>query len=91
MIIEDVFSIRGRGTVVTGKIEQGSIQVGDMIEVRRQDAVREATVVSIETSRKSADRAGVGERVGLVLENFPKEQVQRGDVLAGFEWALERD
>ncbi len=88
MMVEDVFSIRGRGTVVTGRIEQGSLEAGNMVELKGPGYTRDVVVTAIEMFRKKVERAGVGDNVGLVLEEITKDEVQRGDVLAGIEWAL---
>ncbi len=68
MTVEDVFSIRGRGTVVTGHIEQGSLEVGNMVELKGQGYTRDVVVAAIEMFRKKVERAGIGDSVGLVLE-----------------------
>ncbi len=88
MTVEDVFSIRGRGTVAVGHIEQGSLEPGNMVELKGPGYTRDVVVAAIEMFRKRVERAGIGDRVGLVLEEIAKDEVQRGDVLAGIEWAL---
>ena len=85
MTVEDVFSIRGRGTVVTGTIEQGSLEAGDVVQLRGQVASRQVVVTAIEKFRRRVKQAGVGERVGLVLADIAKDDVQRGEILAGNE------
>ena len=88
MTVEDVFSIRGRGTVVTGHIQQGSLGAGDVVELRGPGYTREVVVAAIEMFRRRVERAGTGDYVGLVLEDIAKDEVQRGDVLSGSEWDL---
>jgi elongation factor Tu len=88
MIVEDVFSIRGRGTVVTGRIAQGSLEAGNVVELRGPGYTREVVVAAIEMFHKQVRRAEAGEYVGLVLTDIAKDEVQRGDVLAGSEWDL---
>jgi elongation factor Tu len=83
MIVEDVFGIRGRGTIVTGCIGQGSLEAGDEIELRGPGYTRAVVVVAIEKSRKRVDRAVEGDYVGLKLEGVGTEEVQTGDVLSG--------
>jgi elongation factor Tu len=85
MTVEDVFSIRGRGTVVTGKIEQGVLQVGDVVELRGTYDTREVVVTAIEMFRKNVEQAGPGDNVGLVLGDIIKDEVSRGDELVGIE------
>jgi elongation factor Tu len=82
MTVEDVFSIRGRGTVVTGCIESGVVQVGDTIEIRGA-SITHTVVSGIEMFRKTTKQAQAGDTVGLLLRNVTHEQVQRGDVLRG--------
>ena len=79
MTIEDVFSIRGRGTVVTGHIESGTIKVGDEVYL----AGRKVTVTGIEMFHKTSKQAGVGENVGLLLRDLSRDDVHQGDVLTG--------
>lgn len=82
MAVEDVFSITGRGTVVTGQIQSGCVSTGDSVTLRRTDgSVREVTVCGIEMFRKMLDRAGKGDNVGLLLRGVTKSDVGRGDVL----------
>lgn len=83
MTVEDVFSIRGRGTVVTGKIEQGVLNVGDMVELRGTYDTREIVITAIELFRKKVEQAGPGNYVGLVLGDITKDEVSRGDELVG--------
>ena len=78
---EDVFSISGRGTVVTGRIEQGQIRVGDKVEIVGIKDTQETTITGVEMFRKELDDAQAGDNVGLLLRGIEKEQVQRGQVL----------
>ena len=82
LTVEDVFEIRGRGTVVTGNIERGAVQVGDEVDVSGPSGVRRATVAGVEKSRKVLDRAEAGDSVGLLLRGLGKADVHRGDVIA---------
>jgi elongation factor Tu len=88
MIIEDVFSIRGRGTVVTGKVEQGRVRVGDMLELRGTYDAREVVVSALELFRKKVEEASTGDFVGILLKDITKEEVSRGDELVGMMWSL---
>lgn len=82
MPIEDVFSITGRGTVVTGRIESGTLKKGDMIRVIGLNHEEIKTkVVSIEKFRKEMDEAVAGDNVGVLLENVERDDVERGQVL----------
>ena len=85
MEIEDVFSIRGRGTIVTGHIKQGSLSTGEVVELRGQGYPREVIIEAIEMFHRKVEQAGAGDHVGLVLKDITKDQVQRGDVLTGLE------
>ena len=88
MYVQDVFLIRGRGTIVTGCIDQGTLAAGDIVGLRGPDYAREVEVVAIEMYRRPVDRAEAGQIVGLVLKDIAKDEVQRGDLLAGSEWGL---
>jgi elongation factor Tu len=82
MPVEDVFSITGRGTVATGRVERGTIKVGDKVErVGIRDSV-ETVVTGVEMFRKLLDRAEAGDNVGLLLRGMEKTDVERGMVLA---------
>jgi elongation factor Tu len=81
MPIEDVFSITGRGTVVTGRIEQGKVSVGDTIEIVGLTNTASTTVTGVEMFRKLLDDAQAGDNVGVLLRGTKKEDVQRGQVL----------
>ncbi len=81
MEVEDVFYISGRGTVTTGKIERGSVKVGDMIEIVGIGATKSATVSGIEMFRKMVDEAKAGDTVGILLRGVEKADVERGRVL----------
>ena len=83
MTIQDVFAIRGRGTVVTGQIESGTLQVGDVIKIETQVDTIETVVTGIEMFRRTIDQAGAGENVGVFLRGVTKDDVQRGDELTG--------
>lgn len=82
IVVEDVFSITGRGTVITGHVASGCVAVGDTVTLRRADGtVRETTVAGIEMFRKMLDRAEKGDNVGLLLRGLTRSDVGRGDVL----------
>ena len=81
LAIEDVFSISGRGTVVTGRVEQGKLNVGDKIEVVGIKDTQETTATGIEMFRKLLDYAEAGDNVGVLLRGIEKDQVERGQVL----------
>ncbi|MCP3912509.1 MAG: elongation factor Tu, partial [Actinomycetia bacterium] len=82
MPIEDVFSITGRGTVVTGRIEQGVLNTGDTIEIVGIKDTRSTTCTGVEMFRKILDQGLAGDNVGALLRGIDKEDVQRGQVLA---------
>ncbi len=82
MPIEDVFSITGRGTVVTGKIEQGVVNVGDALEIVGIRPTQKTTCTGVEMFRKLLDSGQAGDNVGALLRGIEKDQVQRGQVLA---------
>jgi elongation factor Tu len=83
MPIEDVFTITGRGTVVTGRIEQGKIQAGDEVEiVGIQDETQKTVVTSLEMFQKTLDYAQAGDNAGALLRGIKREEVERGQVLA---------
>ena len=82
MPIEDVFSITGRGTVVTGAIEQGIVRVGDEVEIVGIKDTTKTTVTGVEMFRKLLDEGRAGENVGVLLRGTKKDEVQRGQVLA---------
>ena len=82
MAIEDVFSIKGRGTVVTGRIERGKIHPGDEVEILGFEDARKTTVTGVEMFRKLLDEGQAGDNVGCLLRGIGKEEVQRGQVLA---------
>lgn len=83
MTVQDVFSIKGRGTVVTGVVESGVVMKGAAVEIHRQSGVIETVVDAVEMFRKVTDQAGVGNAVGLLLRNVGKDDVARWDVLRG--------
>jgi len=82
MPIEDVFSISGRGTVVTGRIEKGVVKVGDEIEIVGIRATQRTIVTGVEMFRKILDQGQAGDNVGVLLRGTKKEDVERGMVLA---------
>ena len=82
MAIEDVFSIKGRGTVVTGRIERGVVKPGDEVEIIGFEDTRKTTVTGVEMFRKLLDQGEAGDNVGCLLRGIDKEDVQRGQVLA---------
>ena len=82
MPIEDVFSIEGRGTVVTGRVERGAIKVGDEVEIIGLRETQKTTVTGVEMFRKLLDQGQAGDNIGTLLRGTKKEDVERGQVLA---------
>ena len=82
MPVEDVFSISGRGTVVTGRIERGIVKIGDEIEIIGLRPTTKTTVTGIEMFRKLLDEGQAGDNCGVLLRGTKKEEVERGQVLA---------
>ena len=82
MPVEDVFSISGRGTVVTGRIEQGEVKVGDEIEILGIRETQKSVCTGVEMFRKILDSGEAGDNVGVLLRGTKREEVERGQVLA---------
>jgi len=82
MPIEDVMSITGRGTVVTGKVEQGMVKVGEEVEIVGLRPTQKTTVTGVEMFRKLLDEGRAGDNIGALLRGTKKEEVERGQVLA---------
>ena len=82
MPIEDIFSISGRGTVVTGRIERGKVKVGEEVEIVGFRETRKTVVTGVEMFKKSLDEGMAGDNAGLLLRGIPKEDVERGMVIA---------
>ncbi|MEE0265685.1 MAG: EF-Tu/IF-2/RF-3 family GTPase [Acutalibacteraceae bacterium] len=81
MIVEDVFSITGRGTVVTGHVESGALNVGDTVKLLHNGVVCQVPVVGIEQFRKMLQTAKAGDNVGILLAGITKNAISKGDVL----------
>ena len=82
MPIEDIFSIEGRGTVVTGRIERGKVKVGEEVEVIGLRDTQKTAVTGIEMFNKSLDEGIAGDNAGILLRGLKKEDVERGQVIA---------
>ena len=82
MPIEDVFTITGRGTVVTGRVERGQVKVGDSVEIIGIKDTQTSVVTGVEMFRKLLDYAEAGDNIGVLLRGINRDQVQRGQVLA---------
>jgi|TARA_B100000497_G_scaffold121900_1_gene152305 elongation factor Tu len=82
MAVEDVFSITGRGTVATGRVERGTVTVGDNIEIIGYVETRTATVTGLEMFQKTLDESVAGDNVGVLLRGMQKDDIERGMVLA---------
>ena len=82
MPIEDIFSIEGRGTVVTGRVERGVIKVGDEVEIVGLKPTAKTAVTGVEMFRKLLDQGQAGDNIGCLLRGTKKEEVARGQVLA---------
>ena len=82
LTVEDVFSITGRGTVVTGRVESGTLRRGEVVRQTRADGTtRDVTVKGIEMFRTVTDTANAGDNVGLLLAELGRSEIGRGDVL----------
>ena len=82
MPIEDVFSIKGRGTVATGRIEQGIVKLNDEVEIVGLKPVQKTVVTGIEAFKKSLDQGQAGDNAGLLLRGIERDQIERGQVIA---------
>src|SRR4030095_9845370 len=82
MPIEDIFSITGRGTVVTGRVERGIVKVGEEVEIVGVRDTRKTVVTGVEMFRKLLDEGQAGDNVGALLRGIDKEEVERGQVLS---------
>jgi elongation factor Tu len=82
MAVEDVFSITGRGTVATGRVERGKAKVGDNVEIIGIQETKKSVITGIEMFRKVMDECIAGDNVGILLRGIEKDQVERGQVLA---------
>ena len=81
MPVEDVFSISGRGTVVTGRVERGVVKVGEEVEIVGLRDTQKTTCTGVEMFRKLLDQGQAGDNVGILLRGTKREEVQRGQVL----------
>ena len=90
MVVQDVFSIAKRGTVVTGTVEAGTLKVGDEILIRGRGTEKKALVTGIEAFRKVQQQANQGDSIGVLLRDINRTEVQSGDELvspdSGFTW-----
>jgi len=82
MSVEDVFSIKGRGTVATGRIEQGVVKINEEVEVVGIKDTRKVTVTGVEMFKKTLDQGQAGDNVGLLLRGVEREDIERGQVIA---------
>ena len=82
MPVEDVFSISGRGTVATGRVERGIIKVGEEVEIVGMKATSKTVVTGVEMFRKLLDQGQAGDNVGVLLRGVKREDIERGQVLA---------
>ena len=82
MSVEDVFSIKGRGTVATGRIERGVVKVGDMVEIVGLTETTKTTVTGVEMFNKTLEDGQAGDNVGCLLRGIEKDGIERGQVLA---------
>ena len=82
MPIEDVFGIKGRGTVVTGRVERGTIKTGDNVEIVGFGDISKTVATGLEMFHKTLDESEAGDAVGVLLRGVDREDVERGEVLA---------
>ena len=88
MTVKDIYIIQGRGTVVTGKVESGTLSVGDEVHWKRQGfggSDKKAVVMGIDKFQRQLTQAQVGDKVGVFLGELTKQDVQSGDVLIGYK------
>ena len=81
MPIEDVFSIKGRGTVATGRIEQGVVKINDPVEIVGLKPTQTSVVTGVEAFKKSLDQGQAGDNAGLLLRGIERDQIERGQVI----------
>ncbi|MBV6449328.1 MAG: Elongation factor Tu [Anaerolineales bacterium] len=90
MTVQEVFSIKGRGTVVTGRIESGTLSVGDEIRIQKGGLSRTVVVSGVEINRKALTRAQAGDMIGALFKDLEQGDIQQGDALTGsdldFSW-----
>ena len=82
MSVEDVFSIKGRGTVATGRIERGRVRVGEEVEIVGLSDTQKTVVTGVEMFNKTLDSGQAGDNVGCLLRGTKKDEIERGQVLA---------
>jgi len=82
MPVEDVFTITGRGTVATGRVERGTVKVGDTVEIVGMGSKLQTVITGVEMFRKMLDQAQAGDNVGLLLRGIQRNEIERGQVLA---------
>ncbi len=82
MPVEDVFTITGRGTVATGRVERGTVKVGDTVEIVGMGARKQTVITGVEMFRKLLDQAQAGDNIGLLLRGVERNEIERGQVLA---------
>ena len=82
MPVEDIFTITGRGTVATGRVERGTVKVGDPVEIVGIRATKSSVVTGIEMFRKSLDFAQSGDNAGILLRGVDRKDIERGQVIA---------
>jgi elongation factor Tu len=82
MPVEDVFSIKGRGTVATGRVERGIVKVGEEVEVVGLHATKKTVVTGVEMFRKSLDQGQAGDNIGLLVRGLERTDIERGQVIA---------
>ena len=82
MPVEDVFGIKGRGTVATGRIERGMVKVGEEVEIVGVQATRKVVVTGVEMFKKLLDEGEAGDNVGCLLRGIERDDIERGQVLA---------
>jgi elongation factor Tu len=85
MTVEDVFTIRGSGTVLTGRIERGVLKVGDEVTLKNRMGSTKIVVNGLESFRKTLLEAKAGDNVGVLVRDIAQKEVQRGDTLTGSE------
>jgi elongation factor Tu len=83
MTIVGVFTIKGRGSVITGRVEDGVINVGDDVYFKSPSGVKKTVVKGLEASQKLITQAQMGDTIGVLVEGVEREEIKRGDILSG--------